>query len=522
MSESPHLPQRILIVGGGTAGWMAAILFADAWQAHGVDITLMESSSIATVGVGEGSTPKMRRFFEGLGIAESEWMPACNATYKCGIRFPGWSTRPGFESYYHPFFTRADHDFAQSFFHNVELRRRRNTRVRAHPDAFFVSQHLAAAQRAPIGNPPDGYQTDYAYHFDASLIGEFLKEKCLARGVNHVIDTVSQVHRRDDGGIARLDTETGAQYQADLFVDCTGFAGLLIGRTLDVPFTSYAETLFNDCAVALPSPLPDTDEAGLPSQTLSAALDCGWAWKIPLTNRFGNGYVYASGYTDEAAAEAELRAHAGVADDVEARHLKMRVGRRQQSWSHNCLAVGLSQGFIEPLEATALMLVQDTLERFIQRLDAGQTDAAARAHFNDTINKTFDGVRDYVSLHYKLNTRSDTHYWRDCRAAAPASDFVAALLHAWDRRKDVLALIEENSENLVYSHTSWVCLLAGMGRFPAQPRKPKPGQQYADPAVVAQHCQQLLPNYADHRATLTRMGSFQPRQGSGQETINSF
>ncbi|MAA74766.1 MAG: tryptophan halogenase [Salinisphaeraceae bacterium] len=501
LTQSHNTPRSILIVGGGTAGWMAAVLFAKAWGRQDCRITLMESSDIGTIGVGEGSTPRMRDFFRQLDIPESEWMPACNATYKCGIRFPDWSTRPGYPSYYHPFFTLSDNEFVRSFFNNVTLRNHKRAKVHAHPDAFFVSQYLAKSRRAPLA--PDGieYQTDYAYHFDAGLLGEFLKQKALAWGVDHRIDTVTAVNQADDGAIASVDTEGSGALAADLFVDCTGFAGLLIGKTLDEPFVSYSDSLLNDRAVALPTP-PEQDQ-GLPSETLSTALKYGWAWKIPLTGRFGNGYVYSSTYCEPEQAEAELREHIGQHDaSVQARHLKMRIGRRERCWARNCLAVGLSQGFIEPLEATALMLVQETIEDFIEHQPRDGADGRAREALNATIAAKFDGVRDYVFMHYKLNTRADTAYWRDCRDLPPCSDLVAELLRTWDRGGDIVELLKQNSQRVVYSPTSWLCILAGMGRFPSNPKKPKKNQRVADPDIVRQHCEALLGHFPDHRSAV--------------------
>lgn len=324
--EQQGTPGRsILIVGGGTAGWMTAALMARAWRDRGVEVTLLESSAIGTIGVGEGSTPKMRRFFDRLGVPETEWMPRCNATYKCGIRFPHWSTRKGYPSYYHPFFSQDDEPTIRAFFQNVSLRSR-NFDVYAHPDAFFISNYLARQGRAPLSDGSTGYAADYAYHFDASLIGEFLKEYALSRGVRHVVDTVTTVNQDERGELSSVTTEGHGDLSADFFVDCTGFASLLIGRTLGVPFTSYKDILFNDRAVAMPTPLDAA--APLPSQTISTALRHGWAWKIPLANRFGNGYVYDSDHVDADGAERELREHLGRLDDpAPARHLTMRVGR---------------------------------------------------------------------------------------------------------------------------------------------------------------------------------------------------
>ena len=279
-------PGRILIVGGGTAGWMAAIALAHAWGQNGAQITLLESDAIGIIGVGEGSTPKMRRFFAKLGIPDSEWMPHCNGTYKCGIRFPGWSTRPGYESYYHPFFSASDDPYIRAFYQNL-LQRQRNLDAHALPDTFFVSNYLAKHSRAPLPDQGTDHIADYAYHFDARLIGDFLKQKSMAMGVRHMVDTVTTVRQHENGDIAGVETEKNGFVEADFFIDCTGFASVLICRTLGVSFHSYKDFLFNDRAVAMPT--PHADVSSLRSETTSTALKYGWVWKIPLTNRLGNG-----------------------------------------------------------------------------------------------------------------------------------------------------------------------------------------------------------------------------------------
>ncbi len=502
MNKPPIGPGKILIVGGGTAGWMTAILFADAWRDTATEICLLESRDIGIIGVGEGSTPKMRRFFERLKIPESEWMPACNATYKCGIRFPDWSTRKGFKSYYHPFFSISDDHTVRAFAQNVAVRRE-NFDVHAHPDAFFVSNYLAKRKLAPKSDPKLEYQTEYAYHFDAGMVGKFLKEKSAALGVKHLVDTVTVVKQLENGSIAGVETKEHGLIEADFFVDCSGFASLLTSKTLGVPFRSYTDSLFNDRAVALPTPL---EGETLASQTISTAMKYGWAWKIPLTNRFGNGYVYSSEYIDADGAEAELRAHIDLSDEsVEARHLRMRVGRTESTWNKNTLAVGLSQGFIEPLEATALMIVQDTIENFITRFTDGGYSDKYRDEFNIKINLIFDSIKDYIFMHYKLNSRSDTNYWVDNRENTLLSDSVAQILDVWDSGGDLLAELQRQGPRLAYSPTSWYCILAGMGRFPRKPKKPKRKTQVNDPDQIRTYCERIIREFPDHRDTVAAM-----------------
>lgn len=502
MDKETQGPGKILIVGGGTAGWMTAILFAHAWRETAQEICLLESSDIGIIGVGEGSTPKMRRFFEQLDIPESEWMPACNATYKCGIRFPEWSTSKGYKSYYHPFFSMSDDPTIRAFAQNVAVRRE-NFDVPAHPDSFFVSSYLATGRLAPKPETTLEYQTEYAYHFDASLIVKLLKEKSVALGVKHVLDTVTGVKQHDNGDIAGVETEQHGLIEADFFVDSTGFASLLTSKTLGVPFRSYKNSLFNDAAVALPTPL---DGDTLPSQTVSTALKAGWVWKIPLSNRFGNGYVYSSDHIDADAAERELRQHIGLSDEsVQARHLQMRVGRSESSWNRNCLAVGLSQGFIEPLEATALMIVQDTVENFIERFAKGNFTSKFEHEYNTKINLIFDSIKDYIFMHYKLNSRNDTDYWRNNRENTNVSDSVGQILEVWDSGGDLLAELQRQGPRLAYSPTSWFCILAGMGRFPRKPKKAKRKVQISDADEVRRYCEKIARNFPDHRRTVDAM-----------------
>ncbi|HEU5284981.1 MAG TPA: tryptophan halogenase family protein, partial [Sphingomicrobium sp.] len=344
MSGGPR-PDSILILGGGTAGWMAANLFQNRWGALGTRVALIESSEIGIIGVGEGSTPQLKAFFDTIGISEQEWMPRCNATYKAGIGFAGWSDRPGFESYFHPFPTTADERTAHKFFYNTRARRTGRD-VWAHPDRFFLNSAIARERRAPVAPPDAPHQASYGYHFDAVLLGRDLKDIATGRGVEHVDAKIASVELGEDGDVAALVAGDGRRFEADFFVDASGFRALIVEQALGEPRRSFAANLFNDRAVVVPTPLPDE---GPGSRTLATAKSAGWIWHIPLTNRIGNGYVYASRYIERDDAAAELRAHLGLAADAEVRHLEMRVGRVDRSWVRNCLAIGLAQGFLEPL-----------------------------------------------------------------------------------------------------------------------------------------------------------------------------
>jgi len=455
--------RRIAIVGGGSAGWMAAMLLQQAFGTLGARITVLESPTVETIGVGEGSTPWLRGFFEALEIEEAEWMPACHATYKNGIRFAGWSTRPGFESYFHPFASMLDNLTLTQFVQHCHARLR-GADVPAHPDPYFLATRLAAEQRGPRPDEDFPFEVWHGYHFDAVLLGCFLQRKAVERGVEHRLCHVAEVLRREDGDLQALRTREGEVVEADFFVDCTGFAQLLIGKALGTPFVSFADNLFNDAAVAIPTPAT----GALPPETVSTAMRHGWRWEIPLTSRRGNGYVYASAFCSADEAERELRASLGLLDDATpARHLKMRIGRVTEHWNRNCLAVGLSQGFIEPLEATALLFIQRTVMGFIDQAQA-DLGPAARARFNERTNAHFEGTRDYIVTHFKTNSRSDTDYWRACAANGNLSEPLQELYRLWLSGQGIAREVGKQALGKGYPVFSWYCLLAGTGCFPPQ------------------------------------------------------
>ena len=497
--------KNIVILGGGTAGWMTANLLQKKWRQRGIQISVVESPDIGIIGVGEGSTPLLKEFFDSLEISESEWMPQCNATYKNGITFNDWSTVPGYESYFHPF--PCSLDFATfGFLYKYTELRRKGADVLAHPNRFSLMAGLTERKLAPLPAENFPFHFQYGYHFDSVLIGKFLREKARESGVSHIEATVEKVEQESDGSIKSLLLNTGQILSGDFFVDCSGFASILLQKTLKVPFVSFAENLFNDSAVAIPTDI----ETEIPAETLSTALSNGWAWKIPLTNRFGNGYVFSSKYCSPDEAETELRSHLNILEsDVEARHLKMKVGRVQETWAKNCVAVGLSQGFIEPLEATALQFVYSTIEQFSQALEEGNFSGKNRDEFNARMNANFEGVRDYIVLHYKTNSRSDSRYWIDNRENQKISDNLRAMIECWYAIEDTQEALTRLNIGSYYSQRSWTCLLAGVGVFPKQenlviPDKESVGMAMKDLKYVDDFIKGCSMNFESHGKLLSR------------------
>ncbi len=473
------MPDSVLVVGGGTAGWMTATYLKAAFGER-VSVTVVESPAVSTIGVGEATFSTVRHFFSSLGLAEHEWMSPCNATYKLGIRFRDWRA-PGHD-FYHPFerlsvvdgFTVADwwtSDGATGRFDR---------------DLFLISA-LCDAERSPrrldgslFEDHPDGRtstsfrstlddngtQFPYAYHFDAQLLAGFLAGHGVGQGVQRVLTHVREVGRDERGWIDHITTDCG-ELRADLYIDCTGFRGLLINGALDEPFISYQDALPNDRAVALRVPV-DMAKVGLNPYTTATAVDAGWIWTIPLYGRIGTGYVYASDYSTPERAEQDLRAFVGPpAKDLEANHIRMRIGRNRNSWVHNCVAIGLSSGFVEPLESTGIFLIQHGVEQLVKHWPDRQWDDGLRASYNRRVARCLDGVRDFLVFHYFGAARDDNAYWRDAKWRS-LPDGVADRIDRW--RTEL-----PDTDN-IYPHYhgfepySYVCMLLGLGRIASRPR----------------------------------------------------
>jgi tryptophan halogenase len=468
------MPNRIVVVGGGTAGWMTASYLRAAFGDR-VTITVVESSTVGTIGVGEATFSTVRHFFEYLGLKERDWMPACNATYKLGIRFENWR-EPG-HHFYHPFerqrvvdgfpltdwwlqdppSSRFDSD---CFLVGALCDSLRSPR---HLDGALFDESISERATHRTTLTEQVTQFPYAYHFDAALLAGYLRDHSTRRGVRHVVDDVVDVVRDERGWIGHLRTREHGDLHGDLFVDCTGFRGLLLAGALGEPFESYQDALPNDRAVALRVPV-DAARDGLRPCTTASAMEAGWIWSIPLFDRLGTGYVYAGDYTTPEQAERTLREFVGpAADGLEANHIRMRIGRSRRSWVGNCVAVGLSSGFVEPLESTGIFFVQHAVEQLVKHFPDDDWDEGLRDSYNSVVARCADGVREFLVLHYRLAARADNDYWRDAKTRV-LPDGLAERLELWRTRLP-------DSES-VYPHYhgfepySYVCMVLGLGGLP--------------------------------------------------------
>lgn len=470
---------RFVVVGGGTAGWMSALLlkraFADA------QVTVIDASSIGTIGVGEGSTPALKSFFDIIGISEPEWMPRCGATYKSGIRFCDWSDKPGFESYFHPFITHFDRDHVRALEYNTLLRRQ-GVDVIAHPNLFCYSNYLAEMKLCPVTPVCFPFEVQYGYHFNAIALADYLKTISTERGIHWQDRKIVSVEMRQDGEVGRLIAADGGDISGDFYFDCSGFASILTMKALKVEFVPYDHVLFNDRSVTLL-----TERETHPStETRATALSCGWAWKIPQQDRVGNGYVYSSRHATRVSAEKELLKHLGkTAPDYDFRHIEFRTGRVARAWNGNVLAVGLAQGFLEPLEATALALVQFTITRFLKSYSAGGLSAKFSSIFNAELAEAYECLKDYLHAHYLTSSRKHSKYWIDCRESRKEiSNNLSRVFDAWFSSGDLSDALTKTGLGKFYKLNSWLYLLSGMGIFPSPEQLIPPKTEYLNKVPV--------------------------------------
>jgi len=454
MSLPPKV--NVTIIGGGTAGWMTAAALAKLLPTR-CNVHLVESEAIGIVGVGEATLPHIRAFNERLGIDEAEFMARTRATFKLGIEFIDWGAIG--DSYIHPFGTYGRDQGALSF-HQYWLRMRHEGRTVAELEEFSFACKLARLGRfgMPSGDPEDIASTfGYAYQFDATLFAPYLRALAEGLGARRTEGRIVAVHRDGESGdIRSVQLESGERIEGDLFVDCSGFVSLLLGKALSEPFQDWSHWLPTDRAVAMPC----RTETPLTPYTGVIAMHSGWRWRIPLQNRTGNGYVYSSAFlSDDVAAEALVAAVEGE-PIAEPRVLRFKAGRRERSWVGNCVAVGLASGFLEPLESTSIYLIQQAITALIELFPEREIAASDRDEFNRIIDLEYDRIRDFLILHYHATTRTDSDFWNYVRTMK-VPDSLAEKIELFRRRGRVVKYREG-----VFLDASWIAVFLGQGIVP--------------------------------------------------------
>ena len=468
VSSDPHAPlRRIVIVGGGSAGWMAAAALSHA-VGSSVAIDLVESESIGTVGVGEATIPPIRSFNRRLGISEEEFVRETDGSFKLGIEFRDWH-RVG-ESYFHPF-----GQFGAEFDHVPFYQYWMRERLAGHAgelDGYTVA--WAAAQEAKFEPPLADRRNirsrfDYAYHFDATKYAAFLRRYSEARGVHrHEGRVVDVAQDPESGHILSVATDDGRTLVGDLFIDCTGFTGLLIEGALAAGYENWSRWLPCDRAVAVAcEPSGPTR-----SHTVSTAHRAGWQWRIPLRHRTGNGHVYCSAFESAEGATDTLLANLDGAPTADPRHLRFTTGMRRKFWSGNCVAVGLSAGFMEPLESTSLHLIQYAVMRLVAMLpDRGMSPLLAD-EYNALTCAEYERIRDFLVLHYHATERDDSPFWDHCRTM-DIPDSLRRKIAVFRRHGLIVS-----DERELFHNPSWLAVYAGQGILPD--RAPVPSELRSD------------------------------------------
>ena len=482
--------RSVQIVGGGTAGWMTAAVLSRFFPPERLAITVVESDEIGIVGVGEATVPLLQQLNGLLEIDEREFLKATNGTYKLGIEFRDWGELG--RVFFHGFGDfGADIQGIPPQHHWLKLRQLGDP-----TPIDDYSLPYAIGRRGRFAIPPNDPEHPasffkHAFHFDASLYGRFLRGYAEARGVVRVEGKIVDVALRgEDGFIDHVTLADGRELGADLFVDCSGFRGLLIQQALETGYHDWRHWLPCDSALAVPS-----ENVSPPTPyTVSTARSAGWQWKIPLQHRTGNGHVYSSAFMSDDGARDILLANLEGRALAEPRQLRFVTGRRKQAWNRNCVSIGLASGFMEPLESTSIQLIQTGAARLVDYFPDRNFDPAVRDEYNRLTANEYERIRDFIILHYSLTKRDDSDFWRHC-AAMELPDTLQHKIEVFAATGKVPFLTEES-----YLESSWVAIFAGNGLLP---------RRY-DPLVDALPDDQLKALFAKRRAELGRIAESMP------------
>jgi len=456
--------KNIVIVGGGTAGWLTAGVIAAKHRsrmAAGFTVTLVESPNTPIIGVGEGTWPTLRTTLAKIGVSETDFFRECDAAFKQGAKFARWTTGAEDDAYYHPLMLPQG-------FHQLNLVPHwlSDGGARSFCDTVTPQGRICDDGLAPktIATPEYDAVANYAYHLDAGKFAPFLQRHCCEKlGVRHVLADVRQVLLAEDGDIRAIDTEQAGEIEGDLFVDCTGFRSLLLGEALGVPFKDCSDVLFCDTALAVQIPY-EHEDSPIASHTISTAQSAGWIWDIGLPTRRGTGHVFSSNHISDDEAERELRAYLGPAGKgLDVRKIKIRSGHRETFWKRNCVAVGLAAGFLEPLEASAIVLIELSAKLIAEQMPrCREVMDVVASRFNATTHYRWGRIIDFLKLHYVLTKRTDSAFWRDNVQPETIPDRLQELMLLWKYQSpwfhDEFDRVEE-----VFPPASYQYVLYGMG-----------------------------------------------------------
>ena len=470
--------RNVTIVGGGTAGWITAAYLNHRLQwgptaraDEDVRITVIESPSLPTVGVGEATVPTLKATLRILEIPEAEFIFRTNASLKLGIRFEKWQLGPDGQplTYVHPFtggsVVRGRNPGYAFLEHGLDGQRDL-------PGSTLIPLLSHSVEAIAQGKGPRGIDDDdftfnlqYAYHLDAGLMADFFREICVERGVTHLLDEVRDITVDERGHIASLKLERNGELPVELVIDCSGFRGLLINQTLDEPFESYSDYLMNDRALPLQAKRLDPDH--LTPATVSTAMNAGWAWRTPLYNRDGNGYVYCSSFISDDEALAEFAEHLNGAEPLtDPRVMRMRVGRNRRSWVGNCVAIGLAGGFLEPLESTGILSIELAARWLLQYFPSTDFEPVLQRQFNGLMQRFYEETRDFLGLHFTVGNRNDTPYWRAAHNDLKRSDALQNCLDLWQYGMPSLS---DQRSRMIFSEWSVQTLLFAKDFYGGQP-----------------------------------------------------
>ncbi|WNO09264.1 tryptophan halogenase family protein [Teredinibacter sp. KSP-S5-2] len=455
--------RSIVIIGGGTAGWLAANHLGKKLSNTEISIRLIESKNIPTIGVGEGTVPEMRNTLMYFGIRETDFMQKCHATFKQSIKFVDW-VDSGNNDYYHHVFDPPRTRFNDLSAYWIKKEVKKTT----YANAISAQSHLCDDFKAPklITTPEFDGGANYAYHLDAAKFSMMLKENATKKyGVIHIEDEVLEACLNSLGYIDSVRLMSGSDIEADFFVDCSGFSSLLVGDALKVPFIDKGKYLFVDTALTVQVPYENL-ACEVPPYTISTAKKNGWIWDIGLTNRKGIGYVYSSKYTDDSQAEETLRKYLGPESNIDgARKIPMKIGYREKFWEKNCVAIGLSAGFVEPLEATGLLAFDVSSRLLAEKIPTHFNDLdKIEKQYNKYVKYIWDRIIDFVKLHYFISRRRDSQFWLDNVSEDSAPDTLKERLDLWKRA--VPTTFDFFSRFDVFNLDNYLYVLYGMKHLP--------------------------------------------------------